>query len=468
MAAEDNAEDRLSLKQWAYIIGTLLAVAVSVSVYDAWRGNIRNDNYSLRRLWQRLQSPTPGNVRNDFTNYSLAASRVTFAGGNPYSKQETSGRNYKYFPLNAALLGPLTLVPIPIAQGIWTAINVGLLLWCFRLHWAAAQPRRTPLWVWIVSLALAARFISQNLKLGQWNTSVYCLTFAGLIIARKRPWTGALALALAAALKYMPAFFLLYFAAKRQWKALLATTLALAFWVLVAPSLILGPSRHFELLQAFRAKAKDSYGNMTSERSVVGHSLRATIYAYLTPAVKSDDGKGSLINVLDLPPATASFLVQGSMGALLAGVFALSVWRRARRSGVPPDQWSRSGVPPDQWLRSGASTDQWLLEAGVWFLLLLMISPEVRTAHFITTFTPAFALALTALHKASCARTRRIAAWSLGLVAVCLLVCSRSTAGLSVSRTATLYGGYTLVSVILFAASVYVLVADDAAPPPQD
>jgi hypothetical protein len=412
------AAGKLSVRQWAFVAVTLLTVAIGISALDARKGRIRND----------------------FTNYSLAASRVLFAGGNPYSKQETSGKNYKYFPLNATLLGPLTLVPIPVAQGIWTAINVGLLMWCFWLHRGAALPSRAPRWVWVASLAIVGSFIIKNLALGQWNTSVYCLTFAGLALARERPWKGAAVLGLAAALKYMPAFFILYFAVRRQWKAMFATALAMAFWVLIAPSLVLGPQRNIELLHAFRAKARDSYGKMTSKDSVVGQSLRSTLYAYLTPALKADDDNEHLIRVFNLPSATALLLVRTLSIALLAGVSALSAWRRARHPADPPVMW--------------------LLEAGAWFLVILLISPEVRKAHLITTFTPLFALGLVVSQKAADVRMRRIAIWSLATMAVCVTLTFRDLTGSTISNLMTLYGSITLGLVALFTTSFYLLAAN--------
>lgn len=375
-----------------------------------------------------LYDARTGKIRADFTSYSLAASRVLYEGGDPYSAEEV-GRNYKYFPINAVLLGPFTLFPVPLAQGLWFALNVVLLVWCFKRHYASAEPARVPYWVWAIALGISLRYLFENLKLGQWNTSVYCLAFIGWSFARRRPWVGAGLIGLAAALKFAPAFFALYYLAKRQWQTAVALVLSCVIWIVLLPAVILGPSRSTELLVTYSHKWNRLYSNMRNERFVHGYSLNATLYGYLTPAVREQ----TPFNILNLAPQTAGIIVDSLMLLLLIGVFALSVslgYNSVRHS-------------------EEASSLVALLEIGLWFMLLLAIPAEVRKAHLLTTFTPAFALAVSLASGNVLRRGKILILFSLILSALFMLGSSSIVKGTVYDDIACTYGSYTFSFLVL-------------------
>lgn len=397
---------------------TLLAGAISLN--DWWRGRIRVD----------------------LTNHSLAASRVLYAGGDPYSADKSGVTDFRYFPLNAVVLGPLTLLPVPVAQGVWFALNTGLVVWCFWWHRRGVRALRVPWWVWAGALAISGRFLAQSLTLGQWNTSVYCLAFIGLaLLSQQRRWAGATLLGLAAVLKYMPSFFLVYLLVKRRWRDAGALALSIVVWLLVVPTAILGPSRHMQLLDGFRRNMKGNLRVMRNETEAVGYSLSASVYCLLTPATRGDQDERIRrpVNVVALPPRAAARVADAAVLAALA-FGALLVFRLGRRPGH------------DDPLRE-------LLEVGFWFALLLLISPEVRKAQLLTLFTPTFAVLLGLPHVAMSTWRRRAALALLSLALFLVLASSTIIKGLPLNHLMTSYGSWTGVILAVAAAAVLVLTA---------
>jgi len=393
-------------------------VAVSVSMYD-FRGS---------------SDPAKWHTRGDFADISLRAARLLAAGESPYGHPELAGRDFRYFPLNALLYVPLTLVPVPVAQGIWWGANVVLLLWALGAHRKIAGLDRARALLWTLALAVSFRFMYDCLKLGQWNLPVYTLTALGLwlVVARRRPWLGGGLIGLAAGLKYMPIAFVIYFLAKRSWRPAAAVALGAVFWVIVLPTVFLGWERHASLLKAFVHQGTADVRRMTGNETVVGNSLYTTIYAYLTPCVRHpSQGVNRQVNVASLTPAAARAVAYGVCVALVAATLVAFV--RGGRGTTPG-------------LRTA-------MELGLMFLLLMMISPEVRKAQLLTTFTPAFALA--AVYFGTKARgARRTVALAALLVAFALVVvCSKTLPGVSAYTSS--HGGLTLVLLVLYAALMF-------------
>jgi alpha-1,2-mannosyltransferase len=393
------------LKKGLCVTAGLIIVAFVVTLYDA----------------------RTGKIRGDFTEYSLAASSVLYKGGNPYSNEEV-GRNYKYFPINALLIGPLTLLPIPLAQGIFYAINVGLLLWCFREHRAAAAPAKVPWWVWAIALIISLRYIHANLKLGQWNTSVYCLAFIGWSLARRRPWLGGGFIGLAAALKFLPGLLMFYYLARRQWREATAIVVSLLAWIFLVPTVVLGPSRNVELLTAYRGKTPEHYANMRGEHFVCGYSLNATLYGYLTPAIREGGPKTKTeFNLLHLDPRSAGVIVDSLMALFLIGAMVLSGYVGRRLNNYSEESCSLIA----------------LMEIGLWFMIFLAIPVEVRRAHLISTFTPSFALALGLASKRVSRNAKTLILVSLILSLVLMLISSSIIGGTVYNDIVCVYGSFT-------------------------
>ena len=406
-----------------------------------------------------------GKNRRDFTDYSLAAARITYNGGDPYQREEGRG-TYKYFPLNATLLWPFIHLPVPLSQGIWTATNIvllGLCLWAHRAVWT--RQMRVPWWVWAVAIAVALRFFVKNLRLGQWNTSVYCLSFLGLtLIYRGRAWLGGLLVALAAGLKYLPSFFLIFLALRRRWLACAAMVLGYVFWVLFLPTVVHGPQRHWELLEKYWARAAKSYRGMVGPEYTSSHSLRSTLMR-MTSEVKPrlPDPDVYDVTIVQLPKETARRLSEVIAWVILASTVTVTgiASRRSQQFEVG------SSCAGHDRLAEATRGLRELLLVGLWYVTFLMISPETRTAHFLTLFTPAFALGVALAYWRGADVWRWLMIALLGAAVVMLLAVSEILEEAQYHLVASGLGFYAWSQVALWGATVIALLSHSAALAPD-
>jgi hypothetical protein len=381
-------------------------------------------------------NPEKWRIRNDFTNYTLAASKAILRGENPYSPENLSGHKFRYFPLNAVVYFPLASLPIPLAQGVWAAANLILLLFALRALPDLWGSGKTPLVVWIAALAIAGRFIHTNFKLGQWNLPVFSLSVLGLwlICCKRHFWRGGLVLALASVLKFMPFGFFFYFAVKRQWRACAAILVGVLFWVLIFPSLILGPHRHADLLETYLNKSgKWGAQQVASGNKLRGHSLAVLVKVYLSPCEQDGDRgeNGGAINLVNLDYRTAARISLGICVLLL--LLTLFV---AGRNGPQIAPTPRLGA-----------------EIASLFMVFLLISPEVLDPQFLTTFAAAFVLAR--VWRATDLTTPERWACLTGLVAAFLLILQSTSLGPQRLRDwSVLHGSLTLTIGILYSLSL--------------
>jgi alpha-1,2-mannosyltransferase len=152
---------------------------------------------------------------------------------------------------------PLTLLPFmllpPVAGALCgfalkaclTAISVWL---CFRM----VRPPGTkalPSYVQAIVLLLSFRPILSDLHHGNNNLVILFLVVASLYSWRKGyDVLAGLVLALAISYKVTPALFVPYFAYKRSWRTVGATFLGMGVFLLIVPSMIIGPQFNGECL----------------------------------------------------------------------------------------------------------------------------------------------------------------------------------------------------------------------------
>ena len=386
-------------------------------------------------------------IRGDFTLFSLSASGVLWEGGNPYNYDEV-GRNYKYLPVNAFLLGPLTLLPIPIAQGFWSTLNLSLVVISLWMQWRFLKEFRLPPWLMAALLVLGFRSIHSNLKMGQWNTTVYTLGIIGaLLIYKHRGVAGALILGLAASLKFLPAAFVFPFLLKGLWRPAAGTAIAVAVWCLLLPGVVLGPQRLSFLYDEFRTKSEKVVQDQTGQTGQrTGVSLNALIFLYSTPAVREDVDRERTINIAMMAPREAGRLANGVSLAILLGTLAVSL---SLRNTVPARM-------------------TFFLELSLWITTLMLVLPHVRVHYLIYMVTPTLGL-LAFWHG-----WRQIskAAWvALGAVVFSLLaqiLSSPDITGRTLSQEFNLHGMNTLNVLVMHGALIVALWTLRASSPPLE
>ncbi len=144
---------------------------------------------------------------------------------------------------------PITLYPLmtlPPMEGAiaWYALKAGLTvlsIWfCFKM--VRAEDRVLPSWVQGAILLLSLRPILGDLHHGNNNLMIMFLIVSALLAWRKGfDVLSGLVLGLAIAYKVTPALFIPYFLYKRSYRTVGATFLGLGIFLLVVPSIVVGP-----------------------------------------------------------------------------------------------------------------------------------------------------------------------------------------------------------------------------------
>ena len=127
---------------------------------------------------------------------------------------------------------------------VWFGIKAALaalsVLLCLRMVRLGDRP--VPSWVQAMIVLLSLRPIMSDLHHGNNNIIILFLVVATLAAWRKGyDVLAGLILAYAIAFKVTPGLFLLYFAYKRSWRTVGATALGMGIFLLIVPSLFLGP-----------------------------------------------------------------------------------------------------------------------------------------------------------------------------------------------------------------------------------
>ena len=147
-------------------------------------------------------------------------------------------------PIMPLTLYPLMVLPPVLGAVCWFAIKAVLagaaVLLCMRMVRLGDRP--IPSWVQAMVVLLSLRPIMSDLHHGNNNILILFLVTATLAAWRKGyDVLAGLILAYAIAFKVTPGLFLLYFAYKRSWRTVGTTVLGMGIFLLIIPSLFLGP-----------------------------------------------------------------------------------------------------------------------------------------------------------------------------------------------------------------------------------
>ncbi len=194
-----------------------------------------------------------------------------------------------YFP-NPPIM-PLTLYPImslPPVEGamIWFTLKAGMaaaaLLMCLRMVRLGDRP--VPSWVQAMIVLLSLRPIMSDLHHGNNNLFILFLVASTLTAWRKGyDVLAGLILAYAIAFKVTPGLFLLYFAYKRSWRTVGATVLGMGIFLLIVPSLFLGPAFNGVCLGTWWNKILSPYvDNDVASKQEMNQSMVGVLTRLLT------------------------------------------------------------------------------------------------------------------------------------------------------------------------------------------
>ncbi|MGP0064726.1 MAG: glycosyltransferase family 87 protein [Isosphaeraceae bacterium] len=219
-------------------------------------------------------------------------------------------------PLMPITLYPLMKLPTVAGAMCWFAIKFAMtsavLIMCFRI----AQPtdRVLPPMFRSLVLLLSLRPILGDLHHGNNNLLILFLIVSMLYAWRRGHDIGAgLLLALATTYKVTPALFFLYFAYKRSWRTVLWGSLGMGIFLLIVPSMVIGPRFNAECLGMWFHRMIMPY---VAEGATSSQEVNQSVSAWLArmlieqaPSLKRYGVKHDL-NLVSLSPALVRYVIK--------------------------------------------------------------------------------------------------------------------------------------------------------------
>ena len=320
------------------------------------------------------------------------AGRWAFKDINFYkSPASPEGRYYIFPPFFAILCAPFALLGWKAFFILWFVVSYAGVLGASALCVRIARPRakgNTLVALACISLVLCARPIISDFQNGQVNSIIFFLVAASLyLFVRKQDGASGIVMALAASIKLTALIFLPYFLLKGAYRTAGGMALGLVFTLFLLPLISFGPARTARLYSSFYDKMVGPFTSVTDAPEVyseAGQSLRAAAGRYLTDTNAAHHADYEVrVNFADLPRDTIWKIV-------LAGCAALTLLTAFCARANPADERRRDLVA---------------VELGAVLLLMLMISPMSRKAHFVALVLPCIA-AVNYLLKYSAVRPR--------------------------------------------------------------
>ncbi len=274
-------------------------------------------------------------------------------------------------PILPITLGPLMALPPVTGAMTWFAIKVALTTIALTMCLKIVKVREGPFPPFFLSaiLILSLRPILGDLHHGNVN-----LLILFLIVAMFQAWRqghdilAGLLLGLAVSYKVTPALFIPYFAYKGSWRTVGSTLLGLVLFLLVVPSLIIGPQFNFDCLSMWWHRMLTPFlveGNTSPQeinQSMVGVLTR--LLTEIPPGTNRYDLHLD-VNVVSWPPQVVGYLVK-FLTLVLVGLLAFFCRTRAQDRRDP----------------------RFLGEISLVVLTMLFVSERSWKHHFVTLLLP--------------------------------------------------------------------------------
>ena len=253
-----------------------------------------------------------------------AEQRSAFIRWRPQVQEFWRGINIyetRYFPNPPILpiaLSPLTALPPVMGAMCWFALKVALaaasVLLCFRMVRPSEQ-RPPPSWFQAGVLFFCLRPFLGDLHHGNNN-----LVILFLIVAALEAWRrgcdvlAGLVLALAISFKVTPALFLVYFLFKGSYRTVASTILGIGVFLLIVPSMIIGPAFNGECLGTWWHHMLSPFLTAgASSPQEINQSMVGVLSRLLTDTA-TGDGRYDVhldLNLVAWSPVTVRLVIKG-------------------------------------------------------------------------------------------------------------------------------------------------------------
>jgi hypothetical protein len=345
-------------------------------------------------------------------------------------------------PIMPISLYPLMTLPPLEGALTWYALKVFLTLVsiCFCFQMVRFDKRVIPSWVLGPVLLLSFRPILGDLHHGNNNLIILFLIIACLMAWRKGyDVLAGLILGLAISYKVTPGLFLAYFAYKRQWKTVASTFLGIFLFLVVVPSLIIGPEFNFECLTTWWKRMLSPFlVNGDASDQEINQSMIGVLTRLLTDS-KTGVGRYDVhldVNLVSWSPRVVSFLVK-SMAIGLVGLLAWFCRTKTTRRDDP----------------------RLMGEFALVVLTMLFVSERSWKHHFVTVLLPYTYLAYRVGVAPLSGRIRVMLGSAMVLSAILMATTSTEVGGLFVKhqghKLAQGYGMFLWAGVVLYLATAW-------------
>ena len=348
---------------------------------------------------------------------------------------------------------PITLYPLmtlPPLEGAmtWYALKVCLagvtVLLCFRMVQSDARP--IPSYVQAAVLLLSFRPVLSDLHHANNNIIILFLITAALTAWRKGyDVLAGLTLGLAIAYKVTPALFVPYFMYKRSWRTVGSTFVGLALFLVIVPSLVIGPRFNLECLQMWGHRMLSPYlvkGEASPQE--INQSMIGVLTRLLTET-KTGSGRYDVhldLNIASWSPKLVGTLLKG----LSLGLVGMLAWLCRTKTDRRDDP-------------------RLLGEFALIVLTMLFVSERSWKHHYVTLLLPYTYLAYrvgvapSGPRKRGDTRARIAIGTALALSAVFMATTSSELGGLFAKhqghKIAQGYGMFLWAGVVLYAATAW-------------
>ncbi len=326
--------------------------------------------------------------------YLRAAGRLHY-GGDVYRFED----GYSYPPFMALLVIPFTGVPAIVSRTLWFTINVGCLVFMWRLAWGLtgggklegpqATDNREQL-ICFLGLACSLRYALNGIAHHQTDLVIGAMLLGGCgLLSRCRDWSAATCFGLAAAMKCTGLLWCPYLLWRGKWKAA-AWMVVVAVGVNLFPNLVRPPDRGGLWLNEWLTRyirpltSAEHYPGEWGSWIIYNQSISGAGNRWSTTQWGWRGSKLEMIRKRSaVDPVVVKAMVYGAEAILFIAVAI--VLHRRRVLGVGQGNTESCHVEA--------------LEYSVVLLLMVLLSPMSSKPHFCALILPGFALARVAVRQ---------------------------------------------------------------------
>jgi glycosyl transferase family 87 len=384
-------------------------------------------------------------VRNltDFSVYYAAGRSLISGRTDLYSPDFARGvvMDYRYLPFFILVFAPLSLLPYTFAAYVWHLLDtlaiVVAVVSIASIYRNGFSGRAK---VWSVAFFTVAPYFAMALDYGNVQLIVTAMMFAGLSLALKRRDVPAAALlAIATAVKIVPALTLVYFAITRRFR-LLGLVIVIIAALNLLPSVYFGIAGNTELVARWYdhvIRGQEFHEtNGPINLSLKGQLRRTFTEVDYTRRVDGDY-RYPAVNIATWPVSTIDRIWLVLSACSVLGGLGLIWWSSSkRRAGAL--RYADQGVPLEA------------LQLGLLICLMLFVGPLTSKVYLVALLWPVVAVAMAARDQPL---VRRV------LVATALLSSALPLMpGRNIQRLLLVAGVDFYLSTVIFALVAFTLI----------